>query len=108
MAEDKMVRWHQQLNGHEFEQTLEDSDGQGSLACCSPCGCKGSDTTERLNTTGLGLFVPPKSFPHLVPLNCLSGVPASSSLFIQIKLLRLQPSSDFPPFSTWYPFHGPC
>ena len=30
-----MVGWHHQLNGHEFEQTLGDSEGQGSLACCS-------------------------------------------------------------------------
>ena len=34
------------LNGHELEQTLGDSDGQGSLACCSPWGLKESDTTE--------------------------------------------------------------
>ena len=33
--EDEMVGWHHQLNGHEFEQTLGDSEGQGSLACCS-------------------------------------------------------------------------
>ena len=31
-----MVEWHHQLNGHEFEQTLGDGEGQGSLACCSP------------------------------------------------------------------------
>ena len=36
MTEDEMVGWYHQLNGHEFEQTLEDSDGQGSLVCCSP------------------------------------------------------------------------
>ena len=48
-AEDEMVGWHHRLNGHEFEQTLGDSEGQGSLACCSPRGCKESDTTERLN-----------------------------------------------------------
>ena len=35
-TEDEMVEWHHQLNGHEFEQTLGDSEGQGSLACCSP------------------------------------------------------------------------
>ena len=33
MTEDKMVRWHHQLNGHEFEQALGDGEGQGSLAC---------------------------------------------------------------------------
>ena len=44
-----MVGWHHQLNGREFEQTLGDGEGQGSLACCSPWGRKASDTTERLN-----------------------------------------------------------
>ena len=33
MIEDEMVGWHHQLNGHEFEQTVGDSEGQGSLAC---------------------------------------------------------------------------
>ena len=44
-----MVGWHHQLNGHEFEQTLKDSEGQGSLACFSSWGCKESNVTERLN-----------------------------------------------------------
>ena len=44
-----MVKQHHRLNGHEFEQTPGDSEGQGSLACCTPCGCKESDTTYRLN-----------------------------------------------------------
>ena len=48
-TEDEMVGWHHWLNGHEFEQALWDSEGQGKLACCSPQGCKESDTTERLN-----------------------------------------------------------
>ena len=39
-------RWHRQLNGHEFEQTLGDGEGQGSLAWFSPWGCKELDTTE--------------------------------------------------------------
>ena len=38
MTEDEMVGWHHQLNGHEFEQTLGDGEGLGSLACCSPWG----------------------------------------------------------------------
>ena len=33
-----MVEWHHQLNGHEFEQILGDSKGQGSLACCGSWG----------------------------------------------------------------------
>ena len=31
-----MTGWHHQLTRHEFEQTPEDSAGQGSLACCNP------------------------------------------------------------------------
>ena len=45
VVEDEMVRQHHQLSGHEFEQTLGNSEGQGSLACCSPQGCKESDMT---------------------------------------------------------------
>ena len=45
MAEDKMVGWHHQLNGHEFAQTLGDSGGQRTLAGCSPWGRKESDMT---------------------------------------------------------------
>ena len=48
MTEDEMAGWHHQLNGHEFEQTPEDHERQGSLACCSPWGRKESDRTEQL------------------------------------------------------------
>ena len=48
-TEDEMVGWQHQLNGHEFEQTPGDGEGQGSLACCSPRSHKESDTTEWLN-----------------------------------------------------------
>ena len=51
MTEDWMVGWHHRLNGHEFEYILGFGDGQGGLACCSPRGCKESDTTEQLNST---------------------------------------------------------
>ena len=51
----KIVGWHHQLNGYEFEQTLGDSEGQGSLAGCSPWGRKESDTTEWLNWTEMQL-----------------------------------------------------
>ena len=36
VTEDEMGGWHHWLNGHKFEQTLGDSEGQGSLACCTP------------------------------------------------------------------------
>ena len=47
-GQDCYVRLHHWLNGHEFEQAPGDSEGQGSLACCNPWGCKKSDTTEQL------------------------------------------------------------
>ena len=42
-VEDEIIREHCQLNGHEFEQTPGDGEGQGSLVCCSPLGRKESD-----------------------------------------------------------------
>ena len=51
-AKDEMVRYHHQLNGPEYKQTPGDSEGQRSLVCCSPWGCKESDMTEWLNWTG--------------------------------------------------------
>ena len=71
MTEDEMVGWH------EFEQTPGDSEGQGSLACCSPGDHKGSDMTERLNNN-MGhcapaswqqrrkTLPPEQGFPHAV------------------------------------------
>ena len=53
-TEDEMVGWHHRLNGHEFKQTPGDSEGQGSLVCFSPWGCKELDTTERLNNNKWG------------------------------------------------------
>ena len=44
-----MVGWHHQLNGHEFEQTLGEGEGERSLACCSPWGHKELGMTEQLN-----------------------------------------------------------
>ena len=49
MTEDEKVGCHHQLSGHEFEQALGDGEGQGSMLCCSPWGCKELDTTEQLN-----------------------------------------------------------
>ena len=40
-----MVQWHHLLNRHDFELTLGDSEGQGSLECCSPWDHKESDMT---------------------------------------------------------------
>ena len=48
-TEDEMAGWHHRLDGHAFEQAPGVGDEQGSLACCSPRGCKESDKTEQLN-----------------------------------------------------------
>ena len=53
MIEDEMIGWHHWLDGYEFEQAPGVGDGQGGLACCSPCGHKELDMTEQLNWTGL-------------------------------------------------------
>ena len=53
MTEDEIVGWYPWLSGHESEQTLGDSEGQGSLVCCSPWICKESDMTEQLKQTEL-------------------------------------------------------
>ena len=49
VTEDEMVGWHHLLNGNEFEQSLGNDDGQGSLTCCGSWGHKELDPTERLN-----------------------------------------------------------
>ena len=49
-----MVGWHHQLNGHEFEQTLGGSEGQGSLVCCCSWGRKELDMTVRLYNNNNG------------------------------------------------------
>ena len=43
-----MVGWHHQLNGHEFERTPGDGEGQGGLACCTPWGHEELDMTKQL------------------------------------------------------------
>ena len=45
MTEDEMVGWHHHLNGHKFEQTLGNGEGQGGLVCYSPWGRKELDMT---------------------------------------------------------------
>ena len=56
VTEDEMIEWHHRLNGHKFEQTLVDSKGQGSLACCSPWGCKELDTAWWLKNNNSNVY----------------------------------------------------
>ena len=57
MTEDEMVEWYHCLNGHEFQQAPRVGYGQGSLECCSPCGCKESDMTEQLKELSVSVSV---------------------------------------------------
>ena len=67
--------WHHQLQGHGFEQTLGDSEGQGSLECCSPWGHKELDMTEQLNNNKIALYY------------CLkSGRVMPSALFFSLRI----------------------
>ena len=69
MKENEMVGWHRRLNALEFEQTPGDSEGKGSLVCCSLWGHKESDTTEWLNLlTGS-------------PMDCLSELSTMTHLY---------------------------
>ena len=69
-TDDEMVGWHHQLNGHEFEQTLRDSEGQMSLPCCNPRGHKESDMNLRLNKSNISmaesLCCPPETITTLL------------------------------------------
>ena len=70
MTEDEMVEWHHRLDGHEFGQALGVGDRQGSLACCSPWGCKKLDTTEGLNCV---VFILHHSYGPLYQVVCYEG-----------------------------------
>ena len=79
-----MVGWHHKLNGREFEQTLGDSEGQGSLACCSPWGCKESDVTERLNnnlpSTGSVIFC----FQELLAISGIVNLATRRRIMVEV------------------------
>ena len=66
--EEEVVGWHHRLDGHEFEQALGVGDGQGSLACCSPWGCKELGTTELLDWTELNWSPPTLAFQFGEPI----------------------------------------
>ena len=52
-----MVGRHHLLNGHAFEQTSGDRQGQGSLVYCSPWGCKELDMSEQLNNNKVDFYI---------------------------------------------------
>ena len=55
--ENEMIGWHHRLSGHEFEQGLGDSEGEVSLACCSPWGHKESDMTHQWNNKDANILM---------------------------------------------------
>ena len=84
-----MVGWHHQFDGHEFELTPGDSEGEGSLECCSPWGHKESDMTEKLNANTIRGGGGSK-FPSTVgDISSLTQGPLYNQLTIwQLALLR--------------------
>ena len=82
MTEDEMVGWHHQLDGHEFEHTPGDSEGQGSLACRSPWSRKESDMTQGLNNNN-------KKDVMFSPIQRANGTPLKDLLCYSMLLLLL-------------------
>ena len=80
MSQDEMVRQHHQFNGHESEQTLGDSEGQGRLACCSSWGCNELDTTWCLNNNWQLLLF------FSTPLPCSAPSPPLVELQLKVKV----------------------
>ena len=80
-----MVGWHHELSGYEFEQTLGNSEGHGSLACCSPWSHKELDITEWLNNNNAVQKIS-RTYP-----SCITGTsfPLTNTL------------TFLPPFSPW-------
>ena len=72
-TEDEMFGWHHRLNGHEFEQTLGDSGGQGSLKCCSPWGLQrvrhnlATEQQKLVISSLLSRFCSPVWSHHILP-----------------------------------------
>ena len=92
MAEDEMVGWHHQLNGHEFEEILGDSEGQGSLVCCRSWSCKESDTAERLsyNNNGNCIFDLMRNCQTIFPSGWSILHPQQRCMMVAIFLLPCQ------------------
>ena len=79
--EDEMVGWHHWLDGHEFEPTPGDNEGQGRLACCSPWGCKESDMLSDGTTMNIeDTFAPIAAGENFSPRKQLFNKPSVFSL----------------------------
>ena len=114
---DILTRWFdmcihcEMINGHELGQTLGDSEGRGSLVCCSARGCKESDTTEQMNNSNdsevltmmsLGTICPQGSY-NTIDHNSLCCVSHPHDLLYNWRFVPLNPLHLFHP-----PPHPPC
>ena len=86
VTEDEMVRWHNWLDGHEFEQTPGDGEGQGRLACCSPWGHKGLTQLSSWTTT-LAHLIPYVVSPFLLGKNLIRVI--EGKLIQKYSILKL-------------------
>ena len=68
MTEEEMIGWHHQLNGHEFEQTPGDGEGQESLECFSPWDSPGKNNRVGCHALLQGIFLTQGSNLHLFHL----------------------------------------
>ena len=97
MTEDEMVGWHHWLNGHEFEHTPGDAEGQGSLGYCSPWGHKELNMTEQLNNNN-------QDHAHITGnnklINRLNKDPPPSVPYIYVNLIY-----DCQKEGKWWTFH---
>ena len=82
-TEDEMAGWHHRLDGHEFEWTLGDGDGQGGLACCDAWGGKEVDSTVQLNWTEMNKFL---SGPQALPTTTISLILPYTFWFNSVRL----------------------
>ena len=77
-----MVGWHHQHNGHQFDQAPGYGEGQGSLVCCNPWGCKDSDMTEHvcMHKSEISLCVQERFVCVEAIVRCIHPDPASFQL----------------------------
>ena len=110
-TEGEMVGWHHQLNGHEFEQTLGDSEGQRSLLCCNPWSGRVRHplAAEQQQNSGYNSLCCKKrpccsSILHMCV--CVSHSGMSNSLWLRVqKPARLLCPWDFPGKNTGVGYH---
>ena len=98
-----MVGWHHCLNGHEFEQTPGDSEGQGSLACYSPWGHKELDMTEQQEKKKKKTACISPAPNQLVSLRSQLGTLHGLATLLTISFLTWGPQNQERPFRCFSP-----